>query len=74
MVDAINTAIGGIQNASRNIAKAANNIADPSQQDRQIEDIVDIKVNEAAFKANVAVVKAVDETQDELLKLFDKEV
>lgn len=74
MVDAINTAIGGIQTASRNVARAANNIADPQKQDNQVEDIIDIKINEAAFKANIAVIKAADEIQDELLKIFDEEV
>jgi hypothetical protein len=73
-MDAINTALGGIQKASYNIGKAANNIADPAKQNNMVEDIVDIKTNEIAFKANVSILKTIDETQNELLKIFDKEV
>lgn len=74
MIDPMNIALGGIQKASNSVAKAAENIADPAKQDSMVEDIVDIKVAENAFKANVAVLKTTDEMQDELLRLFDEEV
>ncbi|PCH99882.1 MAG: hypothetical protein COB76_04700 [Alphaproteobacteria bacterium] len=74
MVNAINTALGGLQTASRGVAKAAENIADPAKQDRIVEDIVDIKISEAAYKANAAVIRVTSDMQDELLKTFDKEV
>lgn len=74
MVDAISTAVSGLQTASRNVAKAAENIADPMKQDQMVEDIVDIKIAENAYKANIAVIKTADRMEDELLRLFDEEV
>lgn len=74
MVDAISTAISGLQTASRNVAKAAENIADPAKNDQLAEDIVDIKISENAYKANIAVIKTADRMEDALLRLFDEEV
>lgn len=74
MIDAINTALGGMQAASRKVSDAAENIADPAKQDSLVEDIVDIKVAENSYKANAAVIRATSDMQDELLRLFDKEV
>ena len=74
MMDAINTALGGMQNASRKVSIAAENIADPAKQDNLVEDIVDIKIAENSYKANAAVIRATSDMQDDLLRLFDKEV
>lgn len=76
MVDAISTALSGIQNASQKIDTAARNIADPNKfaQSGAVEDIIDIKVAETEFKASVAVLNTAQELTDELLKIFDEKV
>jgi flagellar hook-associated protein FlgK len=74
MIDTINTALSGMQTASKTVERAASNIADPSKQDTMIEDIVDIKLAENAYKANAAVIRTASDMQDELLKTFDVEV
>ena len=74
MVDAINTALSGMQKASRTVERAAINIATPEKQDTMVEDIVDIKIAENAYKANAAVIRVADDMQDALLSTFDKEV
>lgn len=74
MVDAINTALSGMQNASGRVAKAAENIADPAKQDTMVQDIVDIKSAEISYKANAAVIRASSDMQEDLLRLFDKQV
>ena len=74
MIDAINIALGGMQNASRKVSDAAENISDPAKLDNLVEDIVDIKIAENSYKANAAVIRATSEMQDELIRLFDKEV
>ena len=74
MVDAINTALSGMQKASRTVERAAINIATPEKKDTMIEDIVDIKIAENAYKANAAVIRVADDMQDALLSTFDKEV
>jgi flagellar basal body rod protein FlgC len=74
MIDVLNTALSGMQGASRTVEKAASNIADPAKQDGLIEDIVDIKLAETAYKANAAVIRTASDMQDELLKTFDVEV
>lgn len=76
MVDAISTSLSGIQNAGQKIDKAAKNIADPEkfQENGGIEDIIDIKVAEIEYKANLEVLETTGELQDELLKVFDEKV
>ena len=74
MIGAIDTALMGMQNASRKIATAADNIATPEKQGNMATDIIDIKVAEVSFKANAAVIRASSDMQDELLHLFDEEV
>lgn len=73
-MDAINTALSGIQTATKTVNKAASNIANPDKMDRQVEDIVDIKIAETAYKANVKVIQAASDMQDALLEAFDEEV
>lgn len=74
MINALTTALGGLQAASQKVTGAANNIADPSQQDRVINDIVDLKIGEIAFKANAAVIRTTEDMTEELFKAFDKKV
>lgn len=74
MINALSSALSGLQNATQKVNGAAANIADPAQQDRLIEDIVDIKLGETSFKANAAVIRATEEMADEMLRLFDEKV
>lgn len=74
MIDAINTALSGLKQSTRTVEKAATNIADPAKQDTMIEDIVDIKLAETAYKANAAVIRTASDMQDTLLETFDIEV
>lgn len=74
MIDPISTAISGMNNATKTVSKAADNIADPAKQDRTVEDIVDIKTAEVTFKANAAVIRTASDMSDTLLESFDKDV
>lgn len=84
MVDAISSALGGIQNATQRINKAAETIAgvssNPSDSLSRSEDVTDsVELTEAAvemmaaktdFKANVATFEVSQELQDELLDII----
>ena len=74
MIDAINSALSGLTRASKQVDDSAQSIASSPSQERIIEDIVDIKVAETTYKANVATLKTVDDMNKELLKIFDKRV
>ena len=74
MISAINNALQGLQGATKQVDQASARIANPSSQSNLIEDIVDIKVAETAYKANVQTLKVADELTEELLKAFDKTV
>ncbi|MCD8497397.1 MAG: hypothetical protein LRZ85_04535 [Alphaproteobacteria bacterium] len=74
MINALTTALGGLQAATQKVNGAANNIADPTQQDRLVQDVVDLKIGEIAFKANAAVIRTAEELSDELLHIFDEKV
>jgi flagellar hook-associated protein FlgK len=73
-MDAINTAISGLQTAAKTVNRAASNIANPAKADNYVEDIVDIKISETAYKANAVVIQTASDMQDELLKTFDQKV
>ncbi len=72
MLNAITSALSGLNTATKQVENAAQSIASDSSQDNLIEDIVDIKVAETAYKANVAVLKVADELNEELLNSFDR--
>lgn len=74
MVDAINTAISGLNKASQQVERSATNIASGNSPNTLIEDIVDIRVVETAFKANIATLRVADELTQELLRTFDETV
>jgi len=74
MIDAITSALSGLNKSSAQIEKSAGNIASSDSPDRIIEDIVDIKVAETAFKANLEVIKVANELSEELIKSFDRTV
>ena len=74
MINAITSALSGLNTASKQIGQAAGNIANPSSQSEIIEDVVDIKVAETAYKANIEVIRVADELTQELLNTFDETV
>lgn len=75
MIGAINSALSGLQNASKQVEQSAQNIAEgPSSGSNLIEDVVDIRVAETAFRANVQTIQVAQELSDELLRIFDERV
>jgi flagellar basal body rod protein FlgC len=74
MISAINNAVLGLQGASKQVEQASANIANNPSSENLIKDIVDIKVAETSYKANLQTLKVADELTKELLKTFDKTV
>ncbi|HPF79179.1 MAG TPA: hypothetical protein PLF01_07815 [Alphaproteobacteria bacterium] len=74
MINAISSALSGLTAASKQVDKSAESIASGTSQDRLIEDIVDIKTAETAYKANLKTLQVAGDLTDELLKSFDREV
>ena len=74
MIGAITTALSGLTNASKQIEDSAANIASSPSQEQIIEDIVDIKLAETAYKANLETIKVANELTEELLSTFDETV
>jgi len=74
MVDAITSALSGINNASARIEKGAANIAKGNDTGRIIEDSVDIKQAEVSYKANIEVLKTTNDLTKQLIESFDREV
>jgi len=74
MIDAITSALSGLNNASQRIEKGAANIASSENEGRVIEDIVDIKQAEISYKANIEVLKVTQDLTKELLESFDRTV
>ncbi len=74
MIDAISSALSGLNNASARIERGAANIASGSDQNRIIEDIVDIKQAEVSYKANIEVLKVAQDLSKELIESFDRSV
>ncbi len=78
MIGAITSALSGLTTATRQVEQSAQNIAEGSAQGASgtglIEDIVDIKVAETSYRANLAVLRTTDELTQELLNTFDETV
>ena len=78
MIGAINTALSGLLAASKRVeegaVKIAQNTGTQSDSGQLIEDIVDIKLAETSYKANLKTIQVADELTQELLNSFDKEV
>lgn len=71
---ALQSAVQGLQKSSANVAKAADNIANPQRGGEVIKDIIDIKINENNFKANALVVETTKDLQEALFRAVDIEV
>ncbi len=74
MIDAITSALSGLNNASQRVERGAANIASGENADRIIEDIVDIKQAEISYKANIEVLKVTQDLTKELIESFDRKV
>ena len=74
MINAITTALSGLNTASKQVNQSAQSIAESPSNEQLIEDIIDIKVAETAYKADIEVIKATDDLTKELLHTFDKKV
>lgn len=74
MISAINNALSGLLGASKQVEQSAARIANPDSQEGLIEDVVDIKVAETSYKANLKVIQVADELSEELLNSFDRKV
>lgn len=76
MTDAISFAVSGVQTATAKINKAAQNIVSPNNPGGfgQIEDIIDIKVAEQNFKANLVTLETAKDLSEELLNVLDETV
>jgi flagellar basal body rod protein FlgC len=75
MISAITSALSGLTNATKQVETAAQNIAEGGgDEGRIIEDVVDIKLAETAYKANIETIRTANELSEELLKIFDERV
>lgn len=74
MISAINTALSGLLGASKQVESSAARIATEPTAENLVEDIVDIKVAETSYKANLKVIQVADDLTEELLNSFDKTV
>lgn len=76
MTPVLSTALNGLNAATTKVGEAANNIAkmgtDQADDVDTIQDIVDIKVAEHAFKANLAVMRTDNEMTKELFRVLDE--
>ena len=78
MINTLTTALSGILSAGQKVSQSAENIAsigvDSNDGANLPRDIIDIKLAETEFKANLKVVETVSDLTEELLKTFDEEV
>lgn len=77
----LSTAISGLNTATERVNRAADNIANITTPGHEAagganlpRDVVDLKLGEIAYKANVAVIETADDLSQELFKIFDEEV
>jgi len=73
MIRSIQNSIAGLQQSSLNVAKAADNIANPQRGTEVTKDIIDIKVNANNFKANALVLETTKELTEVLFDSIDIE-
>lgn len=70
----LSIALNGLNTAINRVDKAAHNIATstlPDKPDTMVEDIVDIKAAEHAFKANLAVMRTAQDMHEDLIDSLD---
>lgn len=79
MVDAISSALQGLNAASNKVAQSAEriaNVTNPEYGDtvELSEEAVNLKIAEVAYRANLATIRTSQELSKELLSLFDEKV
>ena len=74
MINAIGIALQGLGFATQKVAQSANKIANPQESDDLGQELVNLKVAETSYRANLATIRTVSEMEDELLHTFDKKV
>lgn len=74
MINAIGIALQGLGFATKQVAESANKIANPAESDDLATEIVNLKVAEVSYKANLSVIQTVSEMEKELLHTFDEKV
>jgi hypothetical protein len=74
MINAIASALQGLTFATKQVEQSANKIANPQESDDLATELVNLKVAETGYKANLATIKTVRDMEDELLHTFDKHV
>ncbi|MEN6526318.1 MAG: flagellar hook protein FlgE [Candidatus Polarisedimenticolia bacterium] len=67
MIDAVSSALGGIAQATRDVAQVAQRTAGSPDPERLPSDMVSLHQDGVAVKANVAVIRAADEMIGSLL-------
>ncbi len=74
MINAIGIALQGLGFATKQVVESANKIANPKESDDIATELVNMKVAEMSYKANLATLKTVNEMSDALLHTFDERV
>lgn len=76
MISAIQSSLAGMAAAAQKVEKAAVSIADMGSvgDANLVRDIVDLKLGENLYKANIAALKTSNEMTDELVRILDKKV
>ncbi len=74
MINAIGIALQGLGLATRQVEESAAKIANPQEGVEIAEELVNMKVAETVYKANLATIRTADEMSEELLHIFDERV
>lgn len=77
MIGAISSALTGLTSATKKVESSAANIANAGNPAEEVDiasEIVNMKVAENEFKANLSVLRTTNEMTAELGRLFDKKV
>jgi len=75
MINAIQTALSGLQASSAQVEKSAAKIAAaPLETTDLAAEAIAVKQAEITFKANAAVISTASEMSEEMLHLFDEKV
>ena len=77
MMNSISIALTGLDSATRRLNTSASNIANLQTPGANVDltrEIVNLKLSEIEYKANLVTLQTAQDTTKELLRLFDKKV
>lgn len=75
MINSISIALTGLDSATRRLNTSASNIANLQNGDVDLtREIVNLKLSEIEYKANLVTLQTAQDTTKELLRLFDRKV